>query len=51
MQSQIVIGTIRLVQKDSQLLAFHPALREPVEIDSKALMRWLLRFVREQVAA
>ena len=40
-----------LAQHDGRLLAGHKALTEPAEIDASQLQRWLLRQLREQVAA
>ena len=48
---ELDLGPVRLVQdKDGELLAFHVALKEPVSIPRSALLAWLKRQLREQVA-
>jgi hypothetical protein len=49
--STIVLGPIKLEQRDGQLLAYHNALRKPAQIDAAQLQRWLLKQLREQVSA
>ncbi len=51
MNSEIKVGNIRLVQTPSGTLAYHPAMKAPVQVDEKALLRFLLRYFREAVAA
>jgi hypothetical protein len=49
---RITLGPITLTQtNDGRLLAWHKALSEPVPIEANQLQRWLLRQLREQVAA
>ena len=51
-ERQIVLGPVTLTQtNDGRILAGHKALSEPAEIDASQLQRWLLRQLREQVAA
>jgi hypothetical protein len=46
----ITLGPIKLQQRPSgELLVYHAALREPVEVDALQLQRWLLRQLREHV--
>jgi len=45
----ITLGPIRLEQRGGALLAHHAALRNPAEIDTLQLQRWLLKQLREQV--
>jgi hypothetical protein len=46
----ITLGPIRLEQRQTgELLVYHAALREPVEVDALQLQRWLLRQLREHV--
>jgi hypothetical protein len=41
---------MRLEQRPTgELLVYHAALREPVEVDALQLQRWLLRQLREHV--
>lgn len=48
----ITLGPVSLRQTaDGTLLAQHRALAEPAVIDAQQLQRWLLRQLREQVAA
>ena len=47
----IVLGPVKLLQQNGQLLAMHKSLKEPMQIDPLQLQRWLLRQLREQVAA
>lgn len=49
---EIVLGPITLRQADDgSLSATHKALKTPAAIDSQQIQRWLLRQLREQVAA
>ena len=49
---EIVLGPVTLRQtSDGRLLAGHKALAQPAVIDAMQLQRWLLRQLREQVAA
>jgi len=49
---KIALGPVTLLQRlDGTVWVSHRALASAVQIDSAALTRWLLRFLREQVAA
>lgn len=49
---EIVLGPITLRQSaDGSLSATHKALATPAAIDAQQIQRWLLRQLREQVAA
>jgi hypothetical protein len=46
----ITLGPMRLEQRPTgELLVYHAALREPIEVDALQLQRWLLRQLREHV--
>lgn len=52
MESQIELGPLTLIQrKDGSLVVKHKALAQPVPVDDKALARWLLKLLRDQVTA
>jgi hypothetical protein len=46
------VGPMRLDKThDGRLVAHHPKLAQPVNIDEKQLERWLMRQIRDEVSA
>lgn len=48
---RIALGKLTLTQERGRLYVHHSALKEAFEIDAESLRRWLLRLLREKVAA
>jgi hypothetical protein len=46
---RMTLGPVTLEHKDGELLATHKAVSQPVKLDPKQLIRWVLRQLRETV--